>query len=83
MTTETLPRPTSQSILPRYDVPAWRGTVVAQSSCTTPSNGVQVDRLGADLDALDQAMSNRSRFMTLSHAATKSRMNFSCASSLA
>jgi len=31
----------------------------------------------------DQARSNRSRFMTLSHAATKSRTNFSCESSLA
>jgi hypothetical protein len=31
----------------------------------------------------DQAMSNRSRFMTLFHAATKSRTNFSCASSQA
>ena len=29
----------------------------------------------------DQAMSNRSRFMTLSHAAAKSRTNFSRASS--
>jgi hypothetical protein len=31
----------------------------------------------------DQARSNRSRFITLSHAATKSRANFSFASSLA
>ena len=32
---------------------------------------------------LDQATSKRSRFMTLSHAATKSRTNFSFESSLA
>jgi len=35
------------------------------------------------LTALAQARSNRSRFMTLPHAAAKSRTNFSCASSLA
>ena len=35
------------------------------------------------LPPLDQARSNRSRFMTLSHAATKSCTNFSFASSLA
>jgi len=41
--------------------------------------------LGASPDGtgLDQARSNRSRFMTLTHAATKSRTNFSFASSLA
>jgi len=33
-------------------------------------------------DQADPARSNRSRFMTLFHAATKSRTNFSCASSL-
>jgi len=40
-------------------------------------------RRAADLDIADQARSNRSRFMTLSHAATKSCTNFSCESSLA
>jgi hypothetical protein len=34
-------------------------------------------------DVFDQAMSNRSRFMTLTQAATKSVTNFSFASSLA
>lgn len=37
----------------------------------------------ADPDAADQARSNRSRFITLCQAATKSRTNFSRASSLA
>ncbi|XVQ14239.1 endonuclease/exonuclease/phosphatase family protein [Spirillospora sp. CA-255316] len=41
-------------------------------------------RAGLDVRRLrDQARSYRSRFITLSHAATKSRTNFSFASSLA
>ncbi len=53
-----------------------------------PEIGVQAGRRAAGLDAVirrcrDQAMSNRSRFMTLSHAATKSWTNFSRESSLA
>ena len=40
-------------------------------------------RPGDNTDAMNQARSNRSAFITLVHAATKSVTNFSCASSLA
>ena len=46
------------------------------------SGGVRIGRRGLSPRRV-QARSNRSRFMTLSHAATKSRTNFCCASSLA
>ena len=40
-----------------------------------------IRRRQTSVSLVHQARSNRSRFMTLSHAATKSRTNFSCASS--
>ena len=49
---------------------------------TTDGPG-RIPATGPFHDAVDQAMSNRSRFMTLTHAATKSRTNFFPASSLA
>jgi hypothetical protein len=53
-------------------------------SCGNPpyaGAGAVPQRTGPDV--FDQAMSNRSRFMTLTQAATKSVTNFSFASSLA
>jgi hypothetical protein len=51
------------------------GTLRGGEGTSTPSR-----RRGAPHRTRDQARSKRSRFMTLSHAATKSRTNFSCAS---
>ena len=57
---------------------------MARRALRAAHDDVQAGRLGPTWTSVkDQARSNRSRFMTLSHAATKSCTNFSFASSLA
>jgi hypothetical protein len=58
-----------------WAVPSRRPEVLGERA----SGPARAGRPGRD----DQARSNRSRFITLFHAATKSRTNFSFASSLA
>jgi hypothetical protein len=58
---------------------------ITSASSPIPKGGWQRDRAPTNLasarsERRDQTRSNRSRFMTLSHAATKSRANFSCES---
>ena len=64
---------------PQHDPPSG---VTGRDRTDHTTEDVPVGRRGLSLRR-GQARSNRSRFMTLSHAATKSRTNFSCASSLA
>ena len=72
----TKPAPIAVSVCPQgvHPVTGWKGKGAPDRGCPgRPMSGRPGHR--------DQARSNRSRSMTLSHAATKSRMNFSFASS--